>query len=219
MTDNQRPVPATMPSGRHDAVVLLTGPNSGGKTRVLQALGIAQCLGQAGCFVPATRAQLVRAATMFVSLVDELDPHQSEGKLGTELVRIRRLFEVLEPGSMALIDELCSGTNPTEGEEIARMVISLLPKLHAQVFISSHFLNLVQSLSIDSPIPRVEFLRVQLDENNQPTYQFVPGVAQTSLANVLAERLGVTREVLERMVEAKTRNARKAHEAHKTQRG
>lgn len=201
------PVPADIPVERHDSVVLLTGPNSGGKTRVLQALGIAQCLGQVGCFVPAKQARLVRAPTMFVSLVDELDPDQTEGRLGTELIRIRKLFEVLEPGSMALIDELCSGTNPTEGEEIAEMVISLLPMLHPQVFISSHFLGLVKRLEQQRQISRLAFLEVQLDDNNKPTYRFVPGVAKTSLAGVLAKRLGVTREALEKAVLEKARKA------------
>lgn len=201
------PVPADIPVEHHDSVVLLTGPNSGGKTRVLQALGIAQCLGQVGCFVPAKQARLVRAPTMFVSLVDELDPDQTEGRLGTELIRIRKLFDVLEPGSMALIDELCSGTNPTEGEEIAEMVISLLPTLHPQVFISSHFLGLVKRLEQQRKIRRLAFLEVQLDDDNKPTYRFVHGVAKTSLAGVLAKRLGVTREALEKAVLEKARKA------------
>jgi DNA mismatch repair protein MutS2 len=197
------PIPADIRLDRHDAVVLLTGPNSGGKTRVLQAIGIVQCLGQVGCFVPASRARIVRAPTLFVSLVDELDAAQSEGRLGTELVRIRKLFEELQPASMALIDELCSGTNPTEGEEIAQMVISLLPKLHPQVFITSHFLGLVQRLEQTRPIERLAFLEVQLDQDNRPTFGFVPGVAKTSLAHMLAEKLGVTREQLMQIVDAK----------------
>ena len=199
------PVPADIVLERHDALVLLTGPNSGGKTRVLQAIAITQCLGQVGTFVPARRATLVRAPTLFVSLVDELDAAQSEGRLGTELLRIRKLFEELEPGAMAMLDELCSGTNPTEGEAIAQMVISLLPKLHPQVFVSTHFLELAQRLERERPVDRLLFLEVELDEENRPTYGFVPGVAKTSLAHMLAARLGVTREELERIVEAKER--------------
>lgn len=194
------PVPVDIALDRHDALVVLTGPNSGGKTRVLQAIAITQCLGQVGTFVPARRATLVRAPTLFVSLVDELDAAQTEGRLGTELVRIRKLFEELEPGAMAMLDELCSGTNPTEGEAIAQMVISLLPKLHPQVFLSTHFLGLAQRLERDRPVERLTFLEVELDEDNRPTYGFVPGVAKTSLAHMLAARLGVTREELERIV-------------------
>jgi DNA mismatch repair protein MutS2 len=200
---DRTPVAADVRLERHDALVLLTGPNSGGKTRLLQAIAIIQCLGQAGMFVPARRATLVRAPTLFVSLVDEFDAAQSEGRLGTELIRIRKLFEELQPGAMAMLDELCSGTNPTEGEAIAEMVISLLPRLHPQVFISTHFLGLAQRLERERPVERLSFLEVELDEDNLPTYGFVPGVAKTSLAHMLAARLGVTREELEQIVDAK----------------
>ncbi|OQB09834.1 MAG: Endonuclease MutS2 [Deltaproteobacteria bacterium ADurb.Bin207] len=197
------PRPVDVRLGCDDALVLLTGPNSGGKTRLLQAVGLVQCLGQGGVFVPASRARLIRAPTLFVSLVDEVDVAQTEGRLGTELVRIRRLFEELQPASMALIDELCSGTNPTEGEEIARVVISLLPRLRPQVFISTHYLGMAQQLERERPVRGLAFLEVELDGDNQPTYRFVPGVAKTSLAHLLAERLGVTREALERIVAEK----------------
>ncbi len=195
------PIPTDIRLERHDGLLLLSGPNSGGKTRILQAIAIVQCLGQVGMPVPAAKALIVRAPTMFVSLIDELGAAQSEGRLGTELVRIRKLFESLEPGTMAILDELCSGTNPTEGEAIAKMVISLLPKLHPQVFISTHFLGLAQRLFEERPVQRLFFLEVELDAAQRPTYSFVPGVAKTSLAHVVAARLGVTREELEKIVD------------------
>ena len=200
---NITPVVANLEFERHDDLVLLTGPNSGGKTRLLQAIAIVQCLGQAGVFVPAARANLVYAPAMYVSLVDEAAVSQSEGKLGTELARIRKLFEEMQPSAMAVIDELCSGTNPTEGEEIASMVISLLPGLRSQTYISTHFLGLAQRLERERSIDRLSFIEVELDADNRPTYGFVPGVAKTSLAGMLAARLGVTREDLQRIVESK----------------
>ena len=187
---------------RHDALVVVTGPNSGGKTRLLQAVAMTQCLGQVGTFVPASRAHLARAPTLFVSLVDQADAGQVEGRLGTELGRIRKLFEELQPGTMAILDELCSGTNPAEGEAIAEMVISLLPRLRPQVFISTHFLDLAMRLERDRPVEPLAFLEVELDGSLQPTFAFIPGVAKTSLANQVAARLGVTREELEALVEA-----------------
>jgi len=201
------PIPTDLLVDRHDALLMLTGPNSGGKTRLLQALALVQSLGQSGTFVPAREALLVRAPTLFVSLVDEFDAAQSEGRLGTELVRIRKLFEELEPGAMAVLDELCSGTNPAEGEAIAEMVLSLLPELHPQLFISTHFLGLAQRLERERPVERLAFLEVELDDDSRPTYGFVPGVAKTSLAHMLAARLGVTREELERIVTNKKRES------------
>lgn len=200
---NVTPKPCDLPTERGDALVVVTGPNSGGKTRLLQALALTQLLGQVGLFVPAARAELRRAPRLFLSLVTDDDAAQVEGRLGTELLRIRKLFEQLEPGSVAILDELCSGTNPDEGETIFAMVVSLLPRLTPQVFVSTHFLGLAARLAKDRPVESLAFLQVELDANEKPTYRFVPGVATSSLAHKVAERLGVTREELEAIVAEK----------------
>ncbi|MBN8610816.1 MAG: DNA mismatch repair protein [Deltaproteobacteria bacterium] len=197
------PVPCDVPAPRPDALVVITGPNSGGKTRLLQAIALTQLLGQGGLFVPAKRATLVPAPSMFLSLVVEGEAAQVEGRLGTELLRIRELFEKLEPGSMALLDELCSGTNPTEGEAIFEMVVGLLPKLGPQVFVSTHFLSLAARLEKEPVHPSLTFLQVELDRDEKPTFQFVSGVATTSLAHKVAARLGVTEEALAALVASK----------------
>jgi len=186
-----------------EALTVITGPNSGGKTRFLQALAITQLLGQVGILVPASEARLIRAPSMFLSLVEGVDASQIEGRLGSELLRIRKLFEEIEPGSLAILDELCSGTNPNEGEEIFSTVLSLLPKLRPQLFVSTHFLGLAARLEAERPVPTLAFLQVDLDANEKPTYRFVPGVATTSLAHKVAERLGVTRTDLEKLVAKK----------------
>lgn len=197
------PIPCRVPVPRHDALVVITGPNSGGKTRLLQSLALTQLLGQVGLFVPAARARIVRAPNLFLSLVTDGDAAQIEGRLGTELMRIRRLFEQLEPGSVAILDELCSGTNPNEGEDIFAMVVSLLPRLRPQVFVSTHFLGLAARLERERPVESLAFLQVELDPEEKPTYQFVPGVATTSLAHKVAARLGVTEAELRALVDAK----------------
>lgn len=183
------------------ALVVITGPNSGGKTRLLQALALAQLLGQSGSFVPARRAQLKARSGLFVSLSHEASSDQREGRLGTELLRIRRMFEQLSVGSLVILDELCSGTNPSEGEDIFELVVSLLAELEPQAFITTHFLQFASRLESERPVARLEFLQVELDAQQNPTYGFVPGVATTSLAERTAERLGVTREALRELVD------------------
>lgn len=183
------------------ALAIITGPNSGGKTRLLQALALAQLLGQSGSFVPARRAALQVRHGLFVSLSHEASSDQREGRLGTELLRIRRMFEQLRFGSLVILDELCSGTNPSEGEEIFELVVSLLAELEPQAFITTHFLQFASRLEKERPVSRLEFLQVELDAHENPTYGFVPGVATTSLADRTAERLGVTREALKELVD------------------
>ncbi|HVS15449.1 MAG TPA: DNA mismatch repair protein [Thermoanaerobaculia bacterium] len=190
------PVPTDIRCDHSEPVTLITGPNSGGKTRLLQAIGLTQLLGQSGLYVPARRARLRRQDGLFVSLIEEEGAEQTEGRLGRELVRIRSLFEDMARRSMVILDELCSGTNPSEGVEVFAMVLRLLRHVRPTAFVTTHFLDFARSLEADPVIPGLEFLQVEVDEELRSTYQFVPGVASTSLASVTAQRLGVTFERL-----------------------
>ena len=188
----------------NEAVTVVTGPNSGGKTRLLQALGLAQLLGQSGFYVPASEARLPMSNSMFASLVHQDAADLQEGRLGTELLRIRTLFQGVAPGSMILIDELCSGTNPSEAAEIISMVLRLLRKLSPHAFITTHFLDIAQNLEDAPPIDDLEFLQVEIDETESSTYQFNSGVATTSLAVGTARRLGVDFERLSTAIDKRT---------------
>jgi DNA mismatch repair protein MutS2 len=203
LTPRTSPVPCDVAVGA-STVVVVTGPNSGGKTRLLQAVAIAQLLALAGLFAPVGDAQVPRATGLFASLFEEARSDQPEGHLGMELLRIRRMFERLDPGGVVVLDELCSGTNPSEGEEIARLVLSLLPELGVQAFVTTHLLQFAARLAQDAGA-RMDFLQVELDPKERPTYRFVPGVARTSLAQRTAARLGVTREELLERIAAKRR--------------
>ncbi len=196
-----KPIPCDVDTDRHDTTLLLTGPNSGGKTRLLQSVGLAQLLAQSGLFVTAREASLSLAPSLVVSLIQETTADQAEGRLGMELMRIRVLFESLPPGAMVILDELCSGTNPSEGEEIAELVIRTLTRLRPQAFITTHFLTFAARLEKEAQIPDLRFLQVVLGPSHEPTYQFAPGVAATSLAGHAAARLGVTGEQLMSLIE------------------
>jgi len=200
LLEERPPKTANVDAGAR-ALVVITGPNSGGKTRLLQAIGLSQLLGQSGAFVPAAHARLPIRHGLFVSLSHEASSDQREGRLGTELLRIRHMFEQLSFGSLVILDELCSGTNPSEGEEIFELVVTLLAELEPQAFITTHFLQFASRLEREPPAPRLGFLQVELDAQQNPTYGFVPGVATTSLAERTAERLGVTREALRELIE------------------
>jgi DNA mismatch repair protein MutS2 len=196
-----QPVPCDLTSGKLASTLLVTGPNSGGKTRLLQAMGLTQVLAQSGAFVPARAGAVTLASALVVSLIQETRADQAEGRLGMELLRIRQLFEHLPPGAMVLLDELCSGTNPSEGEEIFELVVEMLSKLAPQAFITTHFLTFAARLEREQRIPDLGFVQVELGAERRATYQFVPGVATTSLAGDTAERLGVTGDQLLSLIE------------------
>jgi DNA mismatch repair protein MutS2 len=205
MTQGIPIVPGDLACGPDETITIVTGPNSGGKTRLLQSLALTQMLGQCGFFVPAREARLTVATGLFVSLIEEATADQAEGRLGMELIRIRSVFEKTGVGSMVILDELCSGTNPSEGEEIFELVITLLAQLTPQAFITTHFLNLAARIEAAPPALGLGFFQVELDDDQLPTYQFRRGVAVTSLAHRTAARLGVTREELLALVERSKR--------------
>jgi DNA mismatch repair protein MutS2 len=194
-------VPCNLSTDRQEVTLLVTGPNSGGKTRLLQSVGLTQLLAQNGLFVPARAASIALCPGLVVSLIQETRADQPEGRLGMELMRIRDLFERLPPGAMVILDELCSGTNPSEGEEIFELVVRSLSRLKPQAFITTHFLAFAARLEQERKIQSLRFLQVELGATQEPTYQFVPGVARTSLAGQTAARLGVTGDQLTALVE------------------
>lgn len=196
-----KPVPNGVVADRAEPIMIITGPNSGGKTRLLQAVGLAQLLGQSGMYVPAVTARLPLLDGLFASITERATVDQTEGRLGTELLRIRELFEAASPRSMLIMDELCSGTNPSEAEEIVLMVLQLLERLRPVALITTHFLGFGRRLEQEQPVQNLRFLQVELDEEKRSTYQFVPGVATTSLAAHTAKRLGVDFEELSALVD------------------
>lgn len=202
LLDQQKaPTPSTVHNHRTEGITVLTGPNSGGKTRLLQSLGLAQLLGQSGLYTTAAAANLPLTTGLFVSLIERESADQAEGRLGREMIRIRKVFESMRSPAMVIFDELCSGTNPSEGTEIFMMVLRLLDRLDSISFISTHFLHFAKELSDTLPFERLDFLQVEIDDQNRSTYQFVEGVAESSLAAVTAERLGVTFDALSKMIE------------------
>ena len=197
---HEPPVSSRLRLSKRHPITIITGPNSGGKTRLLQAIGLTQVLGQSGLYAPCESATLPYQNGLFVSLVEDESASQTEGRLGRELVRIRSLFEEMSPGSMVILDELCSGTNPSEGIEVFEMVLELLSSIDPTAFVTTHFLEFARSLETGRLKGEFEFRQVEIDADQRSTYQFLPGVAETSLASVTAERLGVTFDRLSQLI-------------------
>jgi DNA mismatch repair protein MutS2 len=211
MALTDRPVPTDLVLDTVPTISLVTGPNSGGKTRLLQAVGIAQVLAHCRLYTPCERAHIPLVPGLFASIVEVDRADQSEGRLGTELVRLRQLFESVPPGSLVLLDELCSGTNPSEAIEIVDMVLRLLRQMRPVALVTTHFLDFANQLQDRGSSDGLRFLQAEVDEEKGATYRFIPGVASTSLAVGTARRLGVTFDELEGILEARL-NGRGGHD-------
>ncbi len=196
------PVPCDLQTSRLATTVLVTGPNSGGKTRLLQSLGLTQLLAQSGLFIPARSAR-GRARAGARDVADRGDarrPIRGSARYGADADP--DLFERLPPGAMVLLDELCSAPTPRKARRSSSSWCghAVAPRAckpsSRPIFCSSR----APRAGAEDPEPG-RFCRSSSGQTAAPHYQFTPGVAATSLAGHAAERLGVTGDQLLALIE------------------
>ncbi|PWB60547.1 MAG: endonuclease MutS2 [Deltaproteobacteria bacterium] len=190
-------VPNDLRFGRPRLCLILTGPNAGGKTVALKTLGLLTLMAMAGLSIPAAADSTVSVySRIFVTLGDEQSVEQD---LSTYSAHIRRLNEILagaDRGSLVLLDEVVSGTDPREGAAIARAFLEALADREVRVVATTHFEELKGIAFTD---PRFENGSMAFDgEHLRPTYRLSLGVPGRSMGIEIARSLGFPEEVLER---------------------
>lgn len=190
-------VPNDLRLGRPHLCLILTGPNTGGKTVALKTLGLLTLMAMAGLSIPASPESTVSVfRDLFVAVGDE---QSVEGDLSTYSAHIRRLNEILtgaDRGSLVLLDEVVSGTDPREGAAIARAFLETLADREVRVVATTHFEELKGIAFTDA---RFENGSMAFDgERFHPTYRLSLGVPGRSMGMEIARSLGFPEEVLER---------------------
>lgn len=153
-------------------LVLVTGPNSGGKTTFLRSLGIAWLMAQAGLFVPAQSFAVSVCHGLLTHFKREEDPRLESGKFVEELRRMRTLVDLATPRSLFLCNESFSATNEREGSEIASQVLDALVEAGVRVFFVTHFFELADRFRTRRS-GSVLFLRAERDAQGRRTYRVV----------------------------------------------
>jgi DNA mismatch repair protein MutS2 len=190
-------VPNDLRLGRPFRCLILTGPNAGGKTVALKTLGLLTLMAMAGLSIPASPDSTVSVfRELFVAVGDE---QSVEGDLSTYSAHIRRLNEILQAadqGSLVLLDEVVSGTDPREGAAIARAFLETLADREVPVVATTHFEELKGIAFSD---PRFENGSMAFDgEHLRPTYRLSLGVPGRSMGITIARALGFPGGVLDR---------------------
>ncbi|MEK6686583.1 MAG: DNA mismatch repair protein MutS [Pseudomonadota bacterium] len=182
------------PAGR---VLIITGPNSGGKTAYCKTIAQIQLLGQIGCYIPATQGQLVPAEHIYYQVPDPGQLSAAMGRFGHELQRTREIFFNATPRSLVVLDELSEGTTFEEKMTISEYILKGFHKLGASTLLVTHNHELCELLQKDG-IGR--YLQVEFMPQG-PTHRLIAGISKVSHADRVASAIGFSRKDVEAHLE------------------
>lgn len=189
-------VPTDVELGRHFRVLLITGPNTGGKTVALKTTGLLCLMAQCGLFIPAGDGSIVSVfPSIFVDIGDEQSIAQSLSTFSSHMRTVVNMLQHVTPDDLVLLDELGAGTDPREGSALARAIIAELLKRGPLVMATTHYSEVK---AFAQSTPGVENASVEFDVKSlAPTYRLTIGVPGRSNALAIARRLGMPKPVLD----------------------
>ena len=188
-------VPVSVELDRDHGVMLITGPNAGGKTVTLKTVGLLAMMAQAGLHVPAEEAHFPRFDGIYADIGDQQSIQQSLSTFSSHITNLTGIMSRATVHSLVLVDELGTSTDPEEGSALASAVLRYFQKIGSFVVGTTHHRGVARFVQDQ---PGMVNASVDLDPNTlEPTYHVTLGLPGRSYALTIAARLGVPPEVIE----------------------
>jgi len=188
-------VPVSVDLDRDQGVMLITGPNAGGKTVTLKTVGLLAMMAQSGLHVPAEEAHFPRFDGVYADIGDQQSIEQSLSTFSSHITNLKGIMSRATVHSLVLVDELGSSTDPEEGSALASAVLRYFQKIGSFVVATTHHRGVARFVQDE---PRMVNASVDLDPTTlEPTYHVTLGLPGRSYALTIAARLGVPQEVLD----------------------